>query len=272
VYGLLYIQMVKDRISRALAGITFTANAKTFIMACVNPSHDTWIEGENVKYNVPITSTLFERFDTKCRFKVIRDPDKVDEILKWRDLCQNQRPEGIFTDDEMAVYLNYARSLKPKMSNEAENILREYFHKLHDNSGVNYIPIGFRNHSTITKYAQALAKFFWSDIVTKEHAEKAIELYEFCLNSFDLSAKDGLTSTSPSLRDSNKGREYAVKIAFDKVSKEKGIVFKEDLITELDNRIIYNVFKDKEEIINLLEKMKNAQIIEIRKTGIRWLG
>ena len=85
--------------------------------------------------------------------------------------------------------------MKPKMSDEAIAELKEYYVSMRNSGsgeeqGIKSIPITARQLEALVRLSEAVAKVRLAKIVSKEDAQKAIELIDYCLNQI---AKDSET-------------------------------------------------------------------------------
>ena len=102
--------------------------------------------------------------------------------------------DGVIDPDLLRKYIAYARrDYNPRLTEEAKGRLKEYYTDLRDtlskqdDEGVAQVAINARGLEGLRRLSQAAARVELSDIVTQEHAEKAVQLVQESLNQ---TAKD----------------------------------------------------------------------------------
>ncbi|KAL0399665.1 UNVERIFIED_CONTAM: DNA replication licensing factor MCM6 [Sesamum radiatum] len=122
--------MEQQTISITKAGIQATLNARTSILAAANPTGGRYDKTKPLKYNVALPPAILSRFDLV--YVMIDDPDdQVDYHIAHHIVRVHQKREDAlspaFTTAELKRYISYAKTLKPKLSPEARQLLVESY-------------------------------------------------------------------------------------------------------------------------------------------------
>nr|KAJ3422233.1 MCM DNA helicase complex subunit mcm6 [Polyrhizophydium stewartii] len=175
--------MEQQTISIAKAGIQATLNARTSILAAANPIHGRYDTKLSLKQNIAMSPPIMSRFDL---FFVI-----LDECHEQTDISIAQhivnfhryKEHGVqppFTSAELKMYLTYARSLKPQMSEEAREYLVAQYRNLRqaDATGISRSSyrITVRQLESMIRLSEALAKLHCELEVTVQHVAEAAHL------------------------------------------------------------------------------------------------
>ncbi|KAK4398179.1 DNA replication licensing factor MCM6 [Sesamum angolense] len=122
--------MEQQTISITKAGIQATLNARTSILAAANPTGGRYDKTKPLKYNVALPPAILSRFDLV--YVMIDDPDdQVDYRIAHHIVRVHQKREDAlsptFTTAELKRYISYAKTLKPKLTPEARQLLVESY-------------------------------------------------------------------------------------------------------------------------------------------------
>ena len=195
--------MEQQTISIAKAGINAQLKSKCSVLAAANPRRSRFDMTMPLPPQVNMPVSLLSRFDV---FFIITDspnPDRdkllADRILEshkaGESLTPGEKPDeettkslgGPIDSRLLKLYIAYARRLRPILTHQAQNKIKEYYtslrniyHKLDDQDKT--MPITPRQLESIIRLAEANAKMYLSDTVDLKHAESAIELMDLFLN------------------------------------------------------------------------------------------
>jgi len=128
--------MEQQTISIAKAGIHATLNARSSILAAANPINGRYDRSRSLRFNVDISAPIMSRFDL---FFVIFDEKRDDEdyqiahhIVNMHRLKEDAlKPE--FTTEQMQIYIKFARTIKPRFTQESALMLKEEFKRMRQN-------------------------------------------------------------------------------------------------------------------------------------------
>ncbi|WP_455142549.1 LAGLIDADG family homing endonuclease [Candidatus Hodarchaeum mangrovi] len=193
--------ILHNTISIAKAGIVATLNARTSILAAANPRRGRWNPYKGTADNLNLPATILSRFDLifvlEDRPDEKEDHDKASHILtlhKSRVLPVSPPIEH----NLLRKYIAYARrEVKPRLSDQAQERLLEYYKKLRresgtiDEKGPDPIAITPRQLEALIRLSEARAKMRLSDEVSYDDASGAINLMESTLEKLAKDAETG---------------------------------------------------------------------------------
>jgi replicative DNA helicase Mcm len=186
--------MEEGVIRLAKAGITTTIRAPATIIGSGNPKSGRYDPTQPITKNVNVPADLLSRFDL-IWVLTARDvippgmsPEEYAELVSAFAMRGHEIAPPI-PPEEVRTFLLGARQLKPKMSREAEQLLRDYFKKLYTASlSSEELPLMItpRQLGSLRRLAQAYAKLFLSDVVTERHARLAVQIFSESLATFGI--------------------------------------------------------------------------------------
>lgn len=233
--------MEQQSISIAKGGIVATLNARTAILAAANPALGRYDPYRSVVENISLPITILSRFDL---IFVIRDvPDKEHDAKMAEHILETHRlkepsVEPPIPPDLLRKYISYAKSIEPKLTEEAIQVIKDFYLEMRSKSEGEGAPIAItaRQLETLIRLAEAHARAALREFVTVEDAEAAINIMKRSLQEvgIDLETKridiDVIMTGKPkSLRD----KLQLVLDAIRRLDEGDG-VGEEDLIRELE--------------------------------------
>ena len=185
--------MEQQTISIAKAGIQATLMTRTSILAAANPVYGRYDTTKNLKANIDISAPIMSRFDL---FFVI-----LDECNNYSDLniarhIVNLQKEGhinynqeemndpgrvFYTQEDVSLYLRYAKHFKPKFRKDSAKVLRDEYVKLRANdisSQKSSYRITVRQLESLIRLSEALAKVHLSDVILPVFVKEAARLLQ----------------------------------------------------------------------------------------------
>lgn len=246
------------------AGLHATFNASTSILACANPKMGSFDpQNPDIAHQLSIADTLLSRFDLIWVFRDLQNHEKDDKIAnfivgKHAEMSYNAVIDdlriGIFSDVKMLQkYISYAKNnYHPTLSEDARKIIVKHYvniRKVSKEKEFNNVTARFIEGCI--RLSQAIAKLHYSKVVTKKHAEYAVNLMLYSLKglmldesyfgkSGEIGGVDGLE-----LGEDDKMKEVGTPINQNKQSilnsvfsefrrhAHEGLVLKDDLIDAL---------------------------------------
>ncbi len=204
----LHSAMEDQYIFFAKAGITMTLRTKCSMLAAANPKYGRFDDDENYTDQIDLPPSLISRFDLIFVITDIPDFDKdqaiCNHILAEHTLGQI-REAGEYTggmdletisrslttmNPEIPLpmlkkYISYARKLKPVLTPEAEEVLRDSFTAIRGkyNKTNKVLGITFRQMDGYIRLATASAKLHLRSDITEEDARLAVFIIEQYLDS-----------------------------------------------------------------------------------------
>lgn len=118
--------MEQQTISITKAGIQATLNARTSILAAANPAGGRYDKTKPLKYNVALPPAILSRFDLV--YVMIDDPDdQTDSNIAHHIVRVHQNRKNPvdppFSTAQVKRFIMYAKTLKPKLTAEAREVL-----------------------------------------------------------------------------------------------------------------------------------------------------
>jgi len=201
--------MEQQTISITKAGIQATLNARASILAAANPIGGRYDPTKTLKQNVDITPPIMSRFD--LFFVVLDECDEVTDFNIARHIVGQHRAKvakalaiarGEPIDDsadpttesyadgikpvplnELQAYIKLARSIDPKISPAAKELLVKQYVELRSNdaygqgSRTSY-RITVRQLESLVRLSEAMARLHLDDVVTPHHVREAAALLQ----------------------------------------------------------------------------------------------
>lgn len=175
--------MEQQTISIAKAGIHATLNARTLILAAANPIGGRYNRRVGLRANLTMTAPIMSRFDL---FFVILDDcnERIDtqlashivDLHMLRDLAINPP----YLADQLARYVKYARTFRPKMTKEARDYLVSRYKELRadDAQGLGRLSyrITVRQLESMIRLSEAIARANCTDEITPTFVAEAYDL------------------------------------------------------------------------------------------------
>lgn len=175
--------MEQQTISIAKAGIQATLNARTSILAAANPIHGRYDRSRTLRQNVDISAPIMSRFD--LFFVVLDECEEGIDYMIARHILNTHRGKTTatkpdFSAEDLKIYLKYARTRKPKLSDEAKQALVDCYVELRgtDAAGSQRTAyrITVRQLESMVRLAEARARIDLSDLILREHVLEAARL------------------------------------------------------------------------------------------------
>jgi replicative DNA helicase Mcm len=261
--------MEQQTCSVAKGGIVATLNARTSILSAANPMYGKYDPFKNITENVNLPIPLLTRFDL---IFVIRDtPERekdsrvASHILEiHRDADRAAQPA--IDTELLSKYLAYAKQIEPSLSNEAMDIIKDYYMKMRNVEAEGMITVTPRQLEGLVRLATARARLLLKDKVEADDAERAIYLVQRMLETAGMDVNTGRVDLGV-LHGKPHSEVSKLKLfieVFNALSGEdKNDVSERNFIEELINT---GKFTEDEAKTYLRKAMQNGQIYE-RKAG-----
>uniref|UniRef100_A0A914UPR7 DNA replication licensing factor MCM6 n=1 Tax=Plectus sambesii TaxID=2011161 RepID=A0A914UPR7_9BILA len=159
--------MEQQTISITKAGVKATLNARTSILAAANPIGGRYDRSRSLRQNIQLSAPIMSRFDL---FFVL--VDESNEIIDYaiarrildthRQLIEDIADTNVYTVADIQQYIMFARCFKPKIGDEAAQVLVDEYKRLRlrDCSGATQSSwrITVRQLESLVRLSEALAK------------------------------------------------------------------------------------------------------------------
>jgi replicative DNA helicase Mcm len=165
-------------------GISTKLKANTTIIACANPKMGRYDPHTDLQEQIPFGSVLLSRFDQKHLLQDIPN-EELDKKISDRILNPEEVTPPI-KQDILFKYLTYTKKLRPVLSQESKDKIKEYFiqMRIKTQGRADIIYATFRQLETLRRMTEAYAKLRMGKKTTKEDSLMAIKLYEKSLMTF----------------------------------------------------------------------------------------
>ncbi|AOL15736.1 Minichromosome maintenance protein MCM [Sulfolobus sp. A20] len=187
--------MEQQTVSIAKAGIIAKLNARASVIAAGNPKLGRYISGRPVSDNINLPPTILSRFDL---IFILKDqPSEQDKELANYivDVHSGKVSRNIIEMDLLKKYIAYARKyVSPKITEEAKKLIVDFFVEMRKksmDSPDSPILITPRQLESLIRLSEAYAKMALKPIVTKEDAERAINIMRLFLESVGVDIESG---------------------------------------------------------------------------------
>ena len=236
--------MEQHTVSVAKGGIVATLNARTAVLAAANPSLGRYEPNRTVAENISLPVTILSRFDL---IFVLRDvPNKESDTKMSQHVLDIHRrgvsPVEAQVDAELLrKYVSFAKSIKPALSIDASNRLRDFYLAMRSASETEGSPVAItaRQLESLVRISEARARVALRKEVTAEDAEAAIVIMKRSLeevgidmSSYKVDIDLIMTGRPKSIRD----RLHVVLSTLMDMEKITGIVEKGALVNELETK------------------------------------
>lgn len=182
--------MEQQQISISKANIQATLRCETTVIAAANPKFGRFDPYGIIAEQIDLPPTLINRFDLIFPIKDLPNREKDEQVASFI-LSIHKDPSlaaSEISTDLLRKFFAYARQkIQPGISDEAIAEIKEYYISMRssgigDEGGVKSIPITARQLEALIRLAEASSKIRLAKTVTREDAQKAIELIDYCLN------------------------------------------------------------------------------------------
>ncbi len=187
--------MEQQTVSIAKAGIVAKLNARATIIAAGNPKLGRYISERSISDNINLQPTILSRFD--LIFILIDKPSESDKLLAdyILNVHRGQDLDNFIDIDLLKKYIAYARKyVTPVISDEAKELIQSFFvemRKKSTESPDSPILITPRQLEALIRMSEAYAKMSLRSVVTRDDAERAINIMRIFLENVGLDVESG---------------------------------------------------------------------------------
>ncbi len=175
--------MEQQTISITKAGIQATLNARASILAAANPVYGRYDRGKTLKANVNLSAPILSRFD--LFFVVLDECDDLHDYNIARHIidvhCRREtQVTPPFTTAQIQRYIRFARSINPRFTHEAQQVLVDCYRRLRqgDSLGRNRTAyrITVRQLESMIRLSEALARLHCDEEIRPQYIREAFRL------------------------------------------------------------------------------------------------
>lgn len=175
----LHEQMEQQTVTIAKGGIYATLNARTSILAALNPILGKYNSYQNLTDNINLPIPLLTRFD--LIFVIKDNPTASQDERLATHILEVHRKRGYTSPppihfDLLKKYFAYAKKTAPTLTKEAEERLKEYYLSLRRSVTEGQIGATPRTLESLIRLASARARILLRDQVIEDDALTAISL------------------------------------------------------------------------------------------------
>ena len=192
--GSMHEAMEQQSVSIAKAGTSLTLPAETTVIAAANPKYGKWKMEMSILENANLPPALMSRFDLK--FRILDIPNEIMDQRKTSAILSKFTDEVSHTFSRLQILalINYARTLRPDVSQEARNELQKFFGRLRMKDTKD-IAIDMRQFESLLRLSVAHAKLHFKDFVDVRDVHAIIQIYKAAMQSFDIDIESESTQT-----------------------------------------------------------------------------
>ena len=266
--------MEQQTVTISKANIQAMLRSQTAVLAAGNPKLGRFDPYTPIPQQIDISPALLSRFDV---IFILRDlPNKSqDEAIAGHVLEEHKQEviREVIDPKLLRKYISYAkRRIKPKLTDEAIEEIKEFYIKLRNQSTrsegeIKPIPITARQLEAIVRLSEACAKIRLSQEVSRDDARRAINLLKYSLqqvgydeetHTFDI---DRVTTGIPS---SKRGKIVTVKETIAKLESQLGKLIPTE---ELEKALVGEGKMSEAELEEVIDQLSKAGDIFRPKKG-----
>lgn len=254
--------MEQHTVSVAKGGIVATLNARTAILAAANPALGRYEPHRTVAENISLPVTILSRFDL---IFVLRDVPNKEADGKMSEHILEMHRKGLspveppMPSDMLRKYISYAKGIKPVLTQEAVQRLKDFYLAMRSASESEGSPVAItaRQLESLVRISEARARVSLRKEVLTEDAEAAIAIMKRSLeevgidmSSYKIDIDLIMTGKPKSVRD----KMQTVLSTLMTMEKETGIVEKTALLNELETKYTIPIGEAERLIAQLLRE------------------
>jgi len=253
--------MEQHTVSVAKGGIVATLNARTAVLAAANPALGRYNPFETVANNIALPVTILSRFDL---IFVLKDVPEKELDAKMSEHILDLHRKGVVPTEApipanlLRKYISYARNIKPILTDEALQRLKDFYLAMRSASETEGTPIAItaRQLESLVRIAEARARMAFRKEILAEDAEAAVAIMQRSLEEVGIDVSSHkldidiiMTGKPKSTRD----KLQVILGTIVEMEKETGMVEKSALMDKLETeRDVIRV--EAEKLINQLLK------------------
>jgi len=234
--------MEQHTVSVAKGGIVATLNARTAVLAAANPALGRYNPFETVANNIALPVTILSRFDLIFVLKDV--PEKETDTKMSEHILDLHRRGMALTEapipaELLRKYISYARNIKPILTDEALQRLKDFYLAMRSASETEGTPIAItaRQLESLVRIAEARARMAFRKEILAEDAEAAVAIMQRSLGEVGIDVSSHkldidiiMTGKPKSTRD----KLQVILGTIIEMEKETGMVEKSALLDKLE--------------------------------------
>ncbi|MCW4020559.1 MAG: minichromosome maintenance protein MCM [Candidatus Bathyarchaeota archaeon] len=233
--------MEQHTISIAKGGIVATLNARAAILAAANPALGRYDAYRTVAENISLPVTILSRFDLIFVLKDVPEKERdlrMSEHILELHMRQAAPTESPISSDLLRKYIAYARGMKPILTLEALERLRDFYMEMRSASEAEGSPIAItaRQLESLVRLSEARARVALRDEIVAEDAEHAIAIMKRSLEESGIDIASHKIDIDIIMTGKPKSLQDKLRVILNvllEMEKETGTVRKTDLLDRL---------------------------------------
>jgi replicative DNA helicase Mcm len=179
--------MESQKFSLRKIGIDITWTVKVSIIAAANPKKSRWNPELTINENVNLPDSLYDRFGLVFLIRDIPNAQEDRAVAEHIRKVRAGELEIPLDVNMITKFINYAKTISPKESQEAGSILSDWWVSLRQVEQLEGTPItGARTNEDLHRLASAYARLDLSNDITNIHANKAIKMMNDSLRTLGM--------------------------------------------------------------------------------------
>jgi len=234
--------MEQHTVSVAKGGIVATLNARTAVLAAANPALGRYEPYRTIAENISLPVTILSRFDL---IFVLKDVPEKELDTKMSEHILNIHRRGAAPTEQpipadiLRKYISYARNIKPVLTEESLQRLKDFYLTMRAASETEGSPIAItpRQLEALVRLSEARARVTCRKEILAEDAEAAIAIMKRSLEEVGIDVTSGkmdidiiMTGKPKSVRD----KLQVVLNTIVEMERETGMVEKSALMEKLE--------------------------------------
>ena len=254
--------MEQQTVSIAKAGIQMTLPTRTAILAAANPKYGMYDTDITLRDNIDVPAPLLSRFDM---IWLIRDKVHQTEDMAKATHVLNSFTDGdvssYFSDIQLMAFLNYARSLKPKLLEESKKKLLEIYEQMRNSSNQSKMPVGVRQLEALVRMSMAYAKLNLKEVVTIDDVYSVEALIRTMYEAFGQSL-DKQSVQQQIYFDKKNTKQHDLLSVWNSCKDENG-----NVRLKVFQKTLVDAGMSEDETKRLIDRWENSNVIKLNKDG-----
>lgn len=172
------------------AGFDKDTPTSVSFLAAGNPKNGRWRDRPLMDNLEPVEPELLSRMMIVRVIKTQNTRRRIQHILDRVQERANTKP--LYTEEQLSMFISYARKLKPSITEEAEKALVDFltkFEQIEQDNDAN-LPIETRQEIEIIRISTAIAKLLLMDAVDKKCVEMGIWFFKECMGTLGVRTEE----------------------------------------------------------------------------------